>query len=172
VRCRRASRRRGLLCCNPERQARWPVTLICGVAAFVKSCSTAFGFVNGAILLAGLLPLIGCGNSDRTQISGHVTHKDGSPLVGARVAFRSPETGQSAMGFTDANGRYMLGTSPAGEGVLPGQYEVTVAEDRGPVTNPRPRTIHPGYEAPQTSPLKVTVEPGGSMTYDIVVQPP
>jgi hypothetical protein len=124
------------------------------------------------MLIATLLPCLGCGDSDRTAVVGRVTRRDGSPVVGARIAFRSPATGQTAIGFTDDDGRYTLGTSRAAEGVLPGEYEVTVSEDRGPIMNPRPRTIHPGYEAAQTSPLKFTVEPGGEMTYDFALQPP
>ena len=76
------------------------------------------------------------------------------------------------MGFTDNDGRYQLGTERPGEGVLPGEYQVTVFEDRGPDTKLRPRTIHPGYEATQTSPLKFTAEPGGAARYDIVLLPP
>jgi hypothetical protein len=101
-----------------------------------------------------------------------VVRKDGSPLVGARITFRSPESGKSAMGFTDSDGRYTLGTERPGEGVLPGKYEITVFEDRGPDTKLRPRTIHPGYEAIQTTPLKFTVEASGNATYDMVLLPP
>jgi hypothetical protein len=124
------------------------------------------------LFVAALSSAIGCGRSGRTEVAGRVTRNDGSPLVGARITFRNPTTGKSAMGFTDHDGRYQLGTEKAGEGVLPGEYEVTVFEDRGPDTRLRPRTIHPGYEATQTSTLKFTVVPGEAVTYDIVLKPP
>jgi hypothetical protein len=118
-----------------------------------------------------VLPATGCG-SDRLHVGGRVARNDGSPVVGARVYFRSPETGQAATAYTDQEGRYALGTSEVGEGVLPGEYYVLVSEDRGPRTKLRPRTVHAKYESPDTSPLKFTVEPGGETTYDIVLDPP
>jgi hypothetical protein len=76
------------------------------------------------------------------------------------------------MGYTDNSGRYELGTTQPGEGILPGEYEVSVVEDRGPDTHLGPRTIHAGYESPQTSKLKFTVGPSGNSTYDMELLPP
>ncbi len=125
-----------------------------------------------ALALAVLLSMVGCGGSGRTEVNGRVMRKDGSPLVGARVTFRSPSTGKSAMGYSDKVGHYELGTATPGEGILPGDYEVSVIEDRGPDTKLGPRTIHAGYESAQTSKLKFTVEPGGQNTYDMELQAP
>ena len=125
-----------------------------------------------AVLLCAALLTAGCRDSGRVEIQGQVTRKDGSPLVGARVTFRSVATGTSAMGYTDSDGRYTLGTSRPGEGVMPGEYEVTVFEDLGPDLTPRPRTIHAGYLSTQTSGLKFTVDPSGPTTFDMVLLPP
>jgi hypothetical protein len=133
-----------------------------------KSTKRVFGWWRWFLVLA----ISGCGGSERVDVTGRVTRKDGSPVVGAVITFRSPTTGERASGITDSDGHYELGTFTPGEGILPGDYEVTVMEDRGPVTSPRPRTIHPGYETAQTSTLRFTVERGGERQYDIVLLPP
>jgi hypothetical protein len=118
-----------------------------------------------------LLPAAGCG-SDRVEVSGRVTRKDGSPVVGAKITMRSPGTGKTVIGYTDRDGQYTVGSEQAGEGLLPGKYYVIVHEDRGSVVNPAPRTIHEKYELPSTSGLALTVEPGGETAYDVVLDPP
>jgi hypothetical protein len=124
------------------------------------------------IVLFALLTIVGCGSSDRIGITGRVTRKDGTPLVAAKITFRSPRTGATAIGFTDNDGRYELGTATLGEGVPPEGYYVTVHEDRGEVTNPKPRTVHERYTSYSDSGLKFKVEEGGETTYDMVLDPP
>jgi Carboxypeptidase regulatory-like domain len=124
------------------------------------------------LMLSAVLALSGCGNSGRVGVTGQVKRKDGSPLVGARVTFRSPGTGKTASGFTDENGNYVLGTSTPGEGLLPDGYYVTVIEDRGPLENRKPPTVSDKYTRPDTSGLLCKVEPGGSTTFNIVLDPP
>src|SRR5262245_21049992 len=67
-----------------------------------------------------VLASIGCSRSDRVEVAGRVKRKsDGLPLVGAKVTFRDPATGKSAIGYTDTNGKYTLGTEKVGEGISP-----------------------------------------------------
>ena len=127
--------------------------------------------VRGAVLFV-LVAVIGCGSADRIGITGRVTRKDGTPLVGAKVTFRSPRTGRTAIGFTDEDGRYELGTAMAGEGVPPEGYYVTVFEDRGAVTSPKPPTVSEKYTSYADSGLKFKVEEGGETTFDMVLDPP
>jgi hypothetical protein len=124
------------------------------------------------LLVAVLAGAVGCGSSDRIGITGRVTRRDGSPLAGARITFRSPETGKTASGFTDQNGNYELGTSSPGEGVPPGGYYVTILEDRGPIENQKPPTVSEKYNLPDSSGLLFKVEPGGAKSFDITVDPP
>jgi Carboxypeptidase regulatory-like domain len=119
-----------------------------------------------------LIAVTGCAGSDRIRITGRVTRKDGSPVVGAKVTFRSPRTGSTAMGFTDEDGRYNLGTATVGEGIPPEGYYITVFEDRGPVTSPTPPTINQKYTSYSDSGLKFKVQEGGESTFDMVLDPP
>lgn len=115
---------------------------------------------------------VGCGGQGRTTVTGRVTRTDGSPVVGARVVARCPDKGISARGRTDANGEYELGGLKQGDGVEPGEYVVIVSEDRGSWDNPRPRTVSAKYEVASASGLTLTVEPGKSITYDLVLEQP
>jgi hypothetical protein len=128
-------------------------------------------FVRGLVLFV-LVAATGCSGSDRIGVTGRVTRKDGSPLVGAKVTFRSPRTGSSAIGFTDEDGRYNLGTATAGEGIPPEGYYVTIFEDRGPVTSPKPPTVSEKYKSYSDSGLKFKVKDGGETTFDMVLDPP
>ena len=128
-------------------------------------------WVHGAVLLV-LVAVIGCGSSDRIGITGRVTRTDGTPLVGAKVTFRSPRTGRTAIGFTDEGGRYDLGTATAGEGVPPEGYYVTVFEDRGPIASMKPPTVSEKYTSYADSGLRFKVEVGGETTFDMVLDPP
>ena len=123
-------------------------------------------------LLPVLLGLAGCSVAERIDITGRVTRNNGSPLVGAKVTFRSPETGRSAIGYTDANGKYTLGTTTPGEGIPLGGYYVTVEEDRGPVTSMKPPTVSVKYASYADSGLKFRLTEGGATTYDMVLDPP
>jgi hypothetical protein len=128
-------------------------------------------FVLAAMTIAALVMSVGCSQSDKIEIGGRVTRKDGSPLVGAKVTFRAPGSGRTATGVTDADGRYVLGTSKPGEGIPPEGYYVTVSEDLGTENAPISPTIHEKYTRPSDSGLKFKVQPGGETTYDIVLDP-
>jgi len=114
----------------------------------------------------------GCERSDKLDVEGRVTRRDGTPLVGAKVTLRSADTGVTAFGYTDQDGRYSLGTSQMGEGIPPGTYGVSINEDRGTEENFRRMTIHPKYIAASRSGIQFTVPPPDEGTsFDIVVDP-
>ena len=113
------------------------------------------------------------------SVSGTVTYQ-GKALEKAQVVFHSESNGLAATGWTDAKGRYRLGTRSIDDGAMLGKYRVTVAA-RGPdKTLPGPSTsgmpggnIVPGdplipekYFMPDKSGLSTEVKPGGN-TYDI-----
>lgn len=124
------------------------------------------------MLLIVVSAAVGCSRSDRISVAGTVARKDGSPLVGARVNFRAPDKGLNASGYTDQEGKFVLGTTKPGEGVLPGEYVVTVYEDRGSDDQRRRRTISPKYEAPGNSGLKFTVQSGENENCKFILDPP
>jgi hypothetical protein len=85
----------------------------------------------GAPALLVVAGISGCGGDGRPRtepVTGVVT-LDGDPVEGALVSF-SPEggSGQSAVGTTDASGRYQLTTFRQGDGAVEGTYTLTVAK--------------------------------------------
>lgn len=97
---------------------------------------------------------------------GTLLHKDGTPLVGARVMARSNETGKSAYGQTNAKGYFELGGSEQGDGIPPGDYYVTIVEDFGDADNPRKPTISNKYRNPATSGLNLSLKAGENTVLD------
>jgi hypothetical protein len=80
----------------------------------------------GVLVCAALLPAA-VRAEPPAKVSGTVT-LDGKPLAGATVTFEPVEKGgKKATGKTDENGAYVLTTSKAGDGALPGKYKVTVS---------------------------------------------
>jgi hypothetical protein len=110
-------------------------------------------------LIAGSA-MAGCGDSDRASVTGTLLRKDGAPLVGARVIARSPQTGESSYGITDAEGKFELGASADSRGVSPGDYELLIVEDRGDPDHRKPRSIAAKYRNSSTSGLSVNVKAG------------
>ena len=82
-----------------------------------------------ASLAAALLAAAGCSPSDPNRktvpVKGVVLYK-GKPLEKAYVTFFQPEANRSAIGETDAEGRFTLTTFVEGDGALPGSHKVTV----------------------------------------------
>jgi hypothetical protein len=131
------------------------------------------------VRLAGtLLPLVlaalvcGCGGKYKTYgVTGRVTLPDGSPVEGVQVVFESADPPVTALGVTDGQGRYELGTVRPGDGAPAGDYRVAVVEPEGTdPENPRPAVIDPRYGSFQTSNLTFTVGPD-SREFDIQVEP-
>jgi hypothetical protein len=98
--------------------------------------------LGGWILLGlGLFLGAGCGAQDEGPktypVSGTVTLK-GQPAEGVTVSFIPDSGGQSAVGVTDASGKYQLTTRKKDDGAVPGRYKVTLAKYEGkntPVTD-------------------------------------
>ena len=117
---------------------------------------------------AFLLLFIGCQGSDRASASGTVKFDDGSALQidadkgdMATVNFqpKSPEC-KHATGEVAADGSFTVTSGNAGEGILPGEYQVVVnyiANYPSP-----PQTLTP-------EPATVTVQKGGKNHWSLVV---
>ena len=125
------------------------------------------------VVLTGvfLAQCIACGSGSGTKVSGTLKLGDGSPVVKARVTARNDATGDWASGITNEEGFFELGTEKAGERLPLGSYQVTIIEDQGDWDHPTPPKISRKYNRPDTSGLMLTVEPGNSQTFDIVVDP-
>jgi hypothetical protein len=119
-----------------------------------------------------LVPAAGCGGSDRAHVSGTLVHKDGTPLVRARVLARSRETGHSASGVTNEQGFFELGVEKKGDGIPPGEYYVVIYEDRGDADYPNPPSISSKYEKASGSGFTLKVKAGERNTFDATLDPP
>jgi len=84
-----------------------------------------------------LAMLIGCSNGggeslDTVKVSGLVK-LNGAPLAGATVTFApADKTGRTAVGLSDAEGKFTLTTVTAGDGALPGSYHVGIRKPIAP----------------------------------------
>ncbi|GAB5401783.1 MAG: hypothetical protein Aurels2KO_00140 [Aureliella sp.] len=83
-----------------------------------------------ALLSVGLLLTIGCAPGDTNpptfEVTGTVTYKN-KPVEGATVVLVATDpSGQGAVGNTDANGVYKVGTFGEGDGAVAGSYQVKV----------------------------------------------
>ena len=121
-------------------------------------------FCGAALALACI---VGCG-SRLASVSG-IVRLDGKPIAAAGVVFHPVDKGPLASGATDADGHYQLETGSQ-SGVVPGEYRVTVSQDRisgigkdGLALSGGIKVEHllpPKYSDPTTSPLRVTVVRG------------
>jgi hypothetical protein len=69
----------------------------------------------------------GCGKGIGAKpVSGKVTYPDGTPVVGARVVFDSPDLKSNAEATTDEQGVYQLTTQDPNDGAIPGKYRAIV----------------------------------------------
>jgi len=120
---------------------------------------TVWGSLLAVVLLASMLAL-GCpgqqgGDRPSTSpVSGTVTY-DGQPVDGATVAFQSADGSRSAVGVTDAGGKYTLTTFESGDGAVPGEYQVKIFKYEVEATE------GPGGEIDMDSPEYVPPEIAG-----------
>ena len=146
-------------------------------------------YLSGMLLVAALaLAGVGCG--DQVKVRGVVT-LDGNPIKGAVVTF-IPEGGggQPASGITQKDGSFRLETLKENDGVLPGNYKVTVTYTEGAkATGPPARSmreampsqkmankqkkVHPKYviplrySEPGRTVLRQKVPPDGDVKFDL-----
>jgi hypothetical protein len=118
-----------------------------------------------AVLSAACL---GCSQSETVAVTGTII-SNGQPAENALVMF-DPKAGQGrhAEGVTDASGHFALATAKPGDGAMPGEYVVTLAEYYPPGKAPAlpkgggllPSRFPPKYGDPAQSPLTAKVERG------------
>ncbi|MEZ6056784.1 MAG: hypothetical protein R3C01_08765 [Planctomycetaceae bacterium] len=84
--------------------------------------------------LIGVASLVGCGGGDSgppegrpatVKVTGTVNFK-GAPVEGASVIFKAKDKG--ATGITKADGTFELTTYSAGDGAVPGSYQVGITK--------------------------------------------
>jgi hypothetical protein len=133
-------------------------------------------FCSALIVNVIALAAIGCGGGKSpVPGSGTVTHK-GQPVADATVLFTpvgaGDAAGMMARGTTDAQGKFSLTTNKPNDGVVPGDYRVSVS----PKTKERPEGDYSAdppppfpqkYTDPTATDLKVTVKSGGSNDFPL-----
>jgi hypothetical protein len=81
-------------------------------------------------VICSLLLVGGCGGGSgvgAVKATGTVT-LDGTPVEGATVTFVPKGEGRVATGITDAEGKFAMKTVEAGDGAVPGSYDVIVSK--------------------------------------------
>lgn len=150
-------------------------------------------FVAFALILpVVLVPCAGCGQKSTGPktypVTGIVTLK-GEPVSGATVTFHGADGKSTAVGTTDAAGRYTLTAGPAGKGALAGKYEVAIvkfkAAEPAPAATageyvppdpnqpppPAPENLLPAkYADPKTSALTAEVQTSGPGNFDFKLE--
>ncbi len=99
-----------------------------------------YRFACCAAFAVAMMVLAGCGGAgtsdrpDTVEVTGTVTYND-VPVAGATVTFKPQSSdGRGATGRTDDSGRYQMTTFEPNDGVIPGEYHVTVTKAIGPET--------------------------------------
>ena len=97
-----------------------------------------------SLALIGLLTLtVGCGQASAVKmvrVTGTVKYK-GEPVKDAVVTFATEKSPRTAVGMTDAQGKYSLTTLKTNDGAVAGDHTITIFKSP-PVssTNPAPST--------------------------------
>ena len=98
-----------------------------------RLCNPPATYIIIALLAAGVIVSSGCSKgrvSGLVPCEGIVTWK-GEPVEGAQVAFSpqsNDENNRSAFGPTDAAGKFKATTLDANDGIMPGEYFVTITK--------------------------------------------
>jgi hypothetical protein len=108
---------------------------------------------HGSCLVAlGALFCAGCTGDDgppTVPVTGIVT-LNGTPVEGVTVTFipASEGAGESAVGVTDASGKYSLATRKKDDGAVVGKYKVTMAKYQGgaPAAAADASKVHADYD--------------------------
>jgi len=150
-------------------------------------------FSVGALAAAFLISGLGC--SGRLVKVRGVVKLDGEPVAGAVVVFHNDgQEGRPAVGQTDKNGVFNLGTFRSADGALRGSYKVTImppqayphvtwhegmtfgeamaqyAQGKKDLENKPPlpgSNIPTKYRNPAQTPLRQNVPPDGSVVFDL-----
>lgn len=147
-----------------------------------------------ALLAVSCIAALGCGSSTGLEglvpVQGTVTY-NGSPVDGATVVFSPVVAGnKAAAGKTDASGTYSLTTKDPGDGIMPGDYTVSVSktetsgglsvEEAQKWTEENPGKQPPSpeitehlpakYKVAKTSGLKATVSESNDNVFDFALE--
>jgi hypothetical protein len=93
--------------------------------------------------------------------SGTLTY-GGRPVVGAQLTLLGNDSAEPGFAVTDAGGRFKCMTNDSSDGVVPGEYVVTVSRPTG--------GIPARYSSPESSPLSITVDEAGENIFPLVLE--
>ena len=82
------------------------------------------------LLMLGLVSGCGGGAADKpkvVKVTGTLTYKS-KPVANAQVSFNMEGAPRAAVGITDTNGKFTLGTFSSSDGAVPGEHTVTVTK--------------------------------------------
>lgn len=130
--------------------------------------------------LVAIVPLVGCGSSDNSTVTGVITTTDGQVVSGGRITFTSVSPPISASSRIAPDGSYELSSVEPGDGAPVGHYQVAIVSKistaGGDSRNGRSMAtskslVHDKYADIRTSELTAEVTPG-SNKIDFTVEPP
>jgi hypothetical protein len=104
----------------------------------------------------------GCGGSGLYPVRGRVVWSDDSAatdLAGGTVLFDAPERKISSQGIIAEDATFTLMTHNPNDGAPPGDYGVAVAPPASNDEGGRPSPLDPKYLTPDTSEIRLTLEP-------------
>lgn len=147
-----------------------------------------------ALLTVSWITALGCGSGTGLEglvsVQGTVTY-NGNPVEGATVTFSPVAAGsKAAVGKTDASGVYSLTTRDPGDGIMPGDYTISVSKteatgglsleeaEKWTEENPGKQPPSPKitehlpakYKTAKTSGLKATVAESDDNVFDFVLE--
>ena len=126
--------------------------------------------VGACLCCMALLSAVGCGNTSShptVKVQGKVTY-DGKPVPAGTVMFQPAEgvtqtADRPATGAIQPDGSYELSSFAAGDGAMPGEYDVAIVSFSGGPTPEEPNkpevwTVPKRYSNPASSGLKQKVD--------------
>lgn len=98
--------------------------------------------MTAAVLFSTVVTLAGCGGAkpdypDTAAVTVTVTQA-GQPLEGATVSFINPGSEYTGSGMSDASGNVVVTSFEQGDGLVPGEYKVTVRKSET-ISTPDPK---------------------------------
>ncbi len=119
-----------------------------------------------SLLMLGVgscLLILGCGHSDRVQVSGTVTYTDGSIPQGEMAMVRFEPAADSnalirkgAYGYIQPDGSFLMQTMKPNDGVYPGKYKICFMVKKSYLNGES--LVAPKYRSKKTTPFEETIE--------------
>jgi hypothetical protein len=143
------------------------------------------------LVVPGLVLLVGCGGSESGTVIEKVVPAEGTltyqgrPLAGYQVTLLPTDGRRPAVGISDAQGHFRLGTNTEGDGAPPGKHPAAIvwipprpSGEPGqevivdnPAQLPKPKVKIPDkYGDPKTSGLEIEIPPRGTKELKIDLQ--